>query len=116
MKQYFIYSILFINFLIGITAVQAEENGFDKVCHYFQLLEKEKNIDSMSIHERNDFILKKINKYLKPTSNARAAWLSISNAVANQRYELFQLSAESVLNKKWQCQPMKKWAALTGEF
>ena len=65
--------------------VQAEENDFNKVCHYFQLLEKQKSVDKMSIIERNNFIVSKINTNLKKNSNARVAWEAISHAICEQR-------------------------------
>lgn len=116
MKHYFLFYLLLINLTIINTSAHADENDFDKVCHYFKLLDKENNVKTMTTLNRNKFILEKINKHLKSTSNARAAWLSISNAIPNQRYELYQMSAESILNKKWQCLAMKKWAAVAGEF
>lgn len=116
MSRTYIFSAVFFILIFSHFTAQAEENDFDKVCRYFQLLEKENNLNKMTNLKRNNFILEKINKNLKPSSNARVAWESIGNAVASLRYELYQSSAESVLNKKWQCDAMKKLAPVTGEF
>lgn len=110
------YACLLMSYaLTGVTA-QAAENDFDTICSYFNALVKESSVDSMTSIKRNDFILNKINKDLKPTSDARVAWEAIGNADASMRYELFQSSAESVTKSKWQCKSMKKLAPITGEF
>ena len=116
MYKTIIYSIVVVISILVVIYIQTKENDFDKVCRYFQLLEKESNLEKMTNLERTDFILENINKNLKPSSNARAAWEAISYAVADQRYELYKSATESVLKKKWQCEAMKKLAPITGEF
>lgn len=111
-----VYTAIFCTLLISSFSLYAEENDFNKICHYFQFLEKQKSVDKMSIIERNDFILGKINTNLKINSNARVAWEAISYAIGEQRYELFQYAAESVIKTKWRCNAMKKLAPVTGEF
>ena len=66
--------------------------------------------------QRNEIILSNINKNLPESSNARVAWIAIDSAVPEERYELFQSAAESVLNRRWECEDMKRWALKTGEF
>lgn len=111
-----IYTAIFCTLLISSFSIHAKESDFNKICHYFQLLEKQKNVGKMSIIERNDFILGKINTNLKTNSNARVAWEAIGSADGSLRYELFQSSAESVVKSKWKCKAMKKLAPVTGEF
>jgi len=111
-----LYAGLLLSFVFTSLPIQASENDFDKVCGYFEALAKESTVDSMTSLKRNDFILNKINKNLKPTSNARVAWEAIGSADASMRYELFQSSAEPVVKSKWQCKAMKKLAPITGEF
>ncbi len=96
--------------------VQAGGNDFDLICGYFEKLDKLPGVDAMSTVERDDFILDKIAHQLPEASGARAAWVAIDSAVAEQRYELFQSAAESTLNTPWQCAAMKKWASRTGDF
>lgn len=113
-KTVFACSVLFLSTIYSFA--HAEMNDFDMVCGYFQELSKQANVDKMSHLERNDFIVSKINKNLPDKSNAKSAWQAISAAVAEQRYELYQSSVESVLKKKWQCNAMEKLAPLTGLF
>lgn len=94
----------------------AQVNDFDKVCHFFQKLEKSNKLNTMTNLQKNDFILSLISKELKPTSDARVSWEAIGSAEAAHRYELFKSSAESVLKSKWRCEAMKKLAPTTGEF
>ncbi len=111
-----LYAGLLFCFVFTSLSTHATENDFDKVCGYFEALAKKSTVDSMINLKRNDFILNKINKNLKPTSNARVAWEAIGSADASMRYDLFKSSAESVVKSKWQCKAMKKLAPITGEF
>jgi hypothetical protein len=113
-KLYFILFLLSLN--IVCFQAQASENDFNKVCSYFQALEKNNQVMTMTHLQRNDFILNKINKNLKPSSNARVAWEAVGSAEGSQRYVLYKSSAESVLNSEWQCEAMAKLADKTGEF
>ena len=113
-KFYFIFLLFGLNIVCFQT--QATENDFDKVCSYFQALEKNSQVTTMTHLQRNDFILNKINKNLQPSSNARVAWESVGSAEGSQRYDLYKSSAESVLKGKWQCEAMAKLADKTGEF
>lgn len=111
-----LYACLLISSVSCGFTTQASENDFDKVCEYFQALAKLDHINSMTKLTRNDFIIKHINKNLKPTSDARVAWEAIGSADASIRYSLYKSSAESVIKRKWQCNAMKKLAPITGEF
>ncbi|MDH5409145.1 MAG: hypothetical protein OEY00_11100 [Gammaproteobacteria bacterium] len=93
----------------------ANNADFDVVCSYFQSLDTHKGQKAMDHMQRNNFIFEKL-KSLPETSNAKAAWEAVSNAEANQRYELFKSATESVINKTWDCPAMKKLAPVTGEF
>lgn len=112
----FILACSLLSLLAICLPAQAETNSFDQVCGYFEELSKQTNVDKMSHLERNDFIVKKINKNLPQANNARLSWEAIAAAVAEQRYELFQSAAESVLNTKWQCKAMEQLAGKTGLF
>lgn len=92
------------------------DNNFDKICNYFQALKKLSKQKTLTHLERNRFIIDKINHELKSDSNAKLAWEAISFATSEQRYELFKSGAESVLNRKWDCDEMKQLAKITGEF
>lgn len=109
-------SIIIFSFFLVVSISNAKDNEFDKVCSYFQALEKEKNVNTLTKYKRNDYILENIYENLKENSNARAAWISIGSAVAEKRYELYKSAAESVLKTKWHCKAMKKLAPITGEF
>jgi len=110
---YAIFSISLVAFPLLVTA---EVNEFDKVCNYFSQLQKSPKVDEMTHRQRNNFIIKKINSELSETSNARVAWEAVAFAVAEQRYELYKSSVESVLKKEWSCAAMQQLAHKTGEF
>jgi hypothetical protein len=114
-RKIIIIGLFLIGGLCGCN-LQADQRDFDLLCGYFTKLDKLADVDSMSNTQRNDFILDSIKQELTESSSARAAWIAIGNAVAEQRYELFQSAAESTLGMSWHCNTMKKWAAKTGEF
>lgn len=110
-----LYILILLLFFFGCS-VESGKNEFDIVCGYFEELENNSTVNTMTNLQRNDFILNRIIKNLSETSNARNAWEAIGSAEAHQRYILFQSAAESVLNKKWHCDSMERLAHKTGEF
>ena len=102
--------------LSACVATTIQANDFDRVCHYFEALEKSPKQENLSSQERNQFILKKINQNLDPHSDAKIAWEAISRATSEQRYELFKSGAESALKNNWECSAMKRLANVTGVF
>ena len=96
------------------TIIQA--NDFDKVCVYFEALEKVPTQKTMTHQDRNQFILKKIEQNLGPHSDATIAWEAVSYAASEQRYELYKSGAESTLKTSWECNAMKDLANITGVF
>ena len=114
-NKYF-YSVVFFLLYFALSfSSHAKSEDFDKVCSYFQELEKLVNVNTMTHLQHNDYILGKLNN-IPPASNARVAWEAIASAIPEQRYELYKSSAESVLNQKWQCSAMERLAPKTGEF
>ena len=114
-KKYYFIGLFLLTFFTGCSA-QADKSDFDNVCEFFEQLDKQTDVETLSNMQRNDFIFNKIDKDLPETSNARVLWVAIDSAVPEERYELFKSAVESVLNKQWQCAAMSKWAPTTGEF
>lgn len=99
--------------LLGCADNNESTNDFYAVCTYFQELEKFENVDSLTVEERNKFIVARIEQNI-PASAASISWEAVSYAVAEQRYEIFKMGAESELKAAWDCPSMEKLAPLTG--
>jgi hypothetical protein len=115
MNRIFIFSAgLVLNAgLLGCADNGETTNDFQAVCTYFQELEKLENVNSLTAEERNKFIVALIEKNI-PASAASISWGAVSYAVAEQRYEIFKMGAESELKETWDCPAMEKLAPLTG--
>ncbi len=101
--------------LSGCAENKGVTNDFQAVCTYFQELERLENVGLLTAGERNNFIVALIEKNI-PASAASASWEAVSYAVAEQRYEIFKMGAESELRETWSCPAMEKLAPLTGAF
>lgn len=99
--------------LLGCADNSETTNDFQAVCTYFQELEKLESVNSLTAEGRNKFIVTLIEKNI-PASDASISWEAVSYAVAEQRYEIFKMGAESVLKETWDCPAMEKLAPLTG--
>ena len=101
--------------LLGCADNSETINDFQAVCTYFQELEKLENVNSLTAEGRNKFIVALIEKNI-PASAASISWKAVSYAVAEQRYEIFKMAAESELKETWDWPAMEKLAPLTGAF
>lgn len=99
--------------LLGCADKNKTTNDFQAVCTYFQELEKQENVNSLTAEERNKFIVARIEQNI-PASAVSISWEAVSYAVAEQRYEIFKMGAESELKETWDCLAMEKLAPLTG--
>lgn len=99
--------------LSGCTDNYETINDFQAVCTYFQELEQQENVNSLTAEDRNKFIVARIEQNI-PASAASVSWEAVSYAVAEQRYEIFKMGAESELKETWDCPAMEKLAPLTG--
>tara|TARA_R100000656_G_scaffold32180_1_gene27960 strand:- start:140 stop:496 length:357 start_codon:yes stop_codon:yes gene_type:complete len=99
--------------LLGCADNNKATNDFQAVCTYFQELERQENVNSLTTEERNKFIVARIEQNI-PASAASVSWDAVSYAVAEQRYEIFKMGAESELKETWDCPAMEKLAPLTG--
>ena len=107
------FILIFIAVALYRCSDNAKLNDFDMVFVYLQELEKHDNSSSMSIDQRNQFIVEKLSKNA-PSSPAMASWEAVSYAVPEDRYELFKTGAEAELKRDWDCPSMEKLAPLTG--
>jgi len=79
-NKYF-YSVVFFLLYFALSfSSHARSEDFDKVCSYFQELEKLVNVNTMTHLQHNDYILGKLNN-IPPASNARVAWEAIASAI-----------------------------------
>lgn len=113
-KCFFIFTAMALSAgLLGCTEKVAVKNDFQAVCTYFQELDRQENVNSFTAGERNKFIVARIKKNI-PASAASISWKAVNYAVAEQRYEIFKIGAESELKETWDCPAMEKLAPLTG--
>ena len=99
--------------LLGCADNNETTNDFQAVCTYFQELDRQEDVNSLTTEERNKFIVARIEQNI-PASAASVSWEAVSYADAEQRYEIFKLGAESELKEDWNCPSMEKLAPLTG--
>jgi len=69
----------------------------------------------MTATQKYDFISELVMKELNANSAARQAWEVIGYAVPDERYEIYQSTAEEILKSKWQCASIKKHISNTGK-
>ena len=89
--------------------------GYLKICHAFDALKKLEKLASMTPTQRNEFIVAKLIK-AAPNSNAKISWDAVSSAAPEDRYEIFQYGADSLLNTNWECESMKQLVSSTGQY
>lgn len=90
------------------------ESDFDKLCGYFDMLDKTIANKNMSVSQKAEFIDKRVKKNLEKNSPARQTWEVIIYAVPNERYEMVMSTAHEILKNNWQCDSMKKHLPTTG--
>ena len=96
-------------------SVFSQGNDFDKFCRYFEMLDKDLAIKSMSDLQKTDFISELVTQNIENNSPARQIWEVIIYAVPDERYEIFQSTANELLKKNWKCYSMKKHILMVGE-
>jgi hypothetical protein len=113
-KYFLLFSGVVLNVgLFGCTDNNDAPNDFQAVCTYFEELVKLENVNSLTAEDRNKFIVARIEQNI-PASAASISWEAVSYAVAEQRYEIFKMGAESELKETWDCPTMERLAPLTG--
>lgn len=112
---FILFSFLSIPPVYPEDVTQKSNSDYDLVCHYFDQLQDVLSKDKLTFSERGQFITDRVNKNLKPDSDARALWNVIIYAVPDERYEMFKTTAEEQTNKPWDCTSMKNLAQTAGE-
>lgn len=101
-------TILFLVFSLSSLASCDNKNDFDLVCNYFDSMQKENAVNTLSPDEQYDFINNLIIKNLSANSPATVSFNAVIGYVpVKGRYALYVDAAETTLNKKWSCPSMK---------
>jgi hypothetical protein len=106
MKIKWFFILLLMAFISGCAR---DERDFNLLCDYFNELDLHLEKQELAPEVRWAFIQERVINNLPETSNARTAWIAISSASPEFRYELFVEAAKSVGLPNWQCPALQKW-------
>lgn len=106
-------SFVLVLFLVSFSAISAE-NDFDRLCDYFEKLDKTPTIKIMSRSQKFSFVNEFVVEGLPVTSSARKTWEVVVYAVPDERYDIVQATSMELLNKNWKCNVMKKHISNVG--
>ena len=90
-------------------------SDYDQVCRYFDQLQNEISSKTLTPKQRGQFISDRVAMHLEEQSHARELWEVIRYAVAEERYEMFKVTAEEQTGKTWSCKSMRQLASSAGE-
>lgn len=99
--------------LVSYSAISAK-NDFDRLCDYFEKLDKTPTIKIMSKSQKFAFINQFVAKNLAVNSSARKTWEVVVYAVPDERYDMVQATSMELLKKNWKCNVMKKHISNVG--
>lgn len=109
----YLKSFILVLLLVSYSAISAE-NDFDRLCDYFEKLDKAPTINIMSKSQKFAFINKFVVEGLPVNSSARKTWEVVFYAVPEERYGMVQATSMELLKKSWKCNVMKKHISNVG--